>query len=395
MTHRLSPSTADHIPRGAFGREFPESYRQRSSIHDALQWLMAHQAPSGAWEAEGFPLWCNGKLPPQPSSGQMEPGHAANDVGVTGLAICAYMSAGYTIRGKHPYRSAIGKGLRYLKNMQDPEGCFGPRTHQQFIYNHAIASLAMVEIYGMTHSPLFKLPAQRALDFIATARNPYFAWRYGVKPGDNDTSIATWMTMVLKSAALINAEARRRGKTPPLSIDNGAFEGTRNWLDKMTDPLTGRVGYIQRGQGSARPKALVDRFPNDEVFGMTAAGLFTRIMLGEDPRKSEVLRKSAELVRTHPPQWKPNTGHMDMYYWFYGALAMHQLGGAYYKAWKPGIYGQIEKAQRLDTDYCQYKGSWDPIGPWGSDGGRVYATALMALTIQTVHRYDRVFSTSK
>ncbi len=47
--------------------------------------------------------------------------------------------------------------------------------------------------------------------------------------------------------------------------------------------------------------------------------------------------------------------------------------------------------QRMDTDHCQYKGSWDPIGPWGGDGGRVYSTAIMALCLEVFYRYDRVF----
>ncbi|MCP5065354.1 MAG: terpene cyclase/mutase family protein [bacterium] len=381
--------TAGPVRKDPFGRTFDDSYRERSSVHDALQWLMAHQSPNGSWESEGFGRWCDGR-PADVKRRTGGAGKALYDVGVTGLALCAFLSAGYTRRGRHPYRSAIGKGLRYLKNVQDPEGCFGTRTHQGFIYNHALASLAMVEAYGITGSPIFKGSAQRALDFIAVSRNPYFAWRYGIKPGDNDTSVTAWMTTVLKSASLINANERRRGRQAPLRIDETALDGVRNWLDKMTDPRTGRVGYITRGSGSARQREVVDRFPNDNVYAMTAAGIYMRILMGEHPAKSELLKKGAELVRTHPPLWKPNTGHMDMYYWYYGALAMHQLGGAYYKAWKPGIYEQIEKARRLDTDYCQYKGSWDPVGPWGSDGGRVYSTALMVLTIQTVHRYDRI-----
>ena len=37
-------------------------------------------------------------------------------------------------------------------------------------------------------------------------------------------------------------------------------------------------------------------------------------------------------------------------------------------------------------------GSWDPIGPWGPDGGRVYSTAVMTLALQIAHRYDSSFA---
>ncbi|MCZ6786390.1 MAG: hypothetical protein O7E54_04410, partial [Planctomycetota bacterium] len=29
-------------------------------------------------------------------------------------------------------------------------------------------------------------------------------------------------------------------------------------------------------------------------------------------------------------------------------------------------------------------GSWDPIGPWGPDGGRVYSTAVMVLCLDAL-----------
>jgi hypothetical protein len=35
-------------------------------------------------------------------------------------------------------------------------------------------------------------------------------------------------------------------------------------------------------------------------------------------------------------------------------------------------------------------GSWDPVDPWGEDGGRVYSTAMMTLCLQAYFRYDRV-----
>ncbi|RKY14224.1 MAG: hypothetical protein DRP82_04360, partial [Planctomycetota bacterium] len=33
-------------------------------------------------------------------------------------------------------------------------------------------------------------------------------------------------------------------------------------------------------------------------------------------------------------------------------------------------------------------GSWDPVGKWGMVGGRVYSTALNALTLEIYYRYE-------
>ncbi len=374
--------SADKTPGGG-------GKKRNDAVMDALRWLKAHQSPSGQWEAAGFDKWCEGK----PATGERPDGLGKSmyDPGVSGLALCAFLGAGYTNRGNHPFKNTVSKGLRYLKNVQDPEGCFGARSGPNYIYNHATASLAMVEAYGMTESPIFKGSAQRCLEFIGLSRNPYFAWRYGVKPGDNDTSVSGWMMMAIKSGKLINEDNLKRGKAAPLSVDDGAFEGIKAWLDKMTDPDYGRVGYITRGSGPARPKELVDRFPGEKSESMTAVGVLARIFMGEDPRKSEMCKKGADLMEKLAPTWNPSDGSVDMYYWYYGALAMYQMGGKHWKTWKAGLEKAVVGEQRKDTDYCAFKGSWDPVGPWGPDGGRVYSTALLAMCLEVWYRYDRVF----
>ena len=72
-----------------------------------------------------------------------------------------------------------------------------------------------------------------------------------------------------------------------------------------------------------------------------------------------------------------------------------QVGGDPWKKWNDAMKTGIIDSQRHDTDYCMYKGSWDPIDPWGPDGGRVYSTAIMALCLEVYYRYDRVFGTSE
>jgi hypothetical protein len=47
----------------------------------------------------------------------------------------------------------------------------------------------------------------------------------------------------------------------------------------------------------------------------------------------------------------------------------------------------IVGSQRTEGDE---KGSWDPVGPWGYAGGRVYSTALMTLCMEVYFRYGKV-----
>jgi hypothetical protein len=364
---------------------------RRDAVEHALRWLAAHQSPDGGWEAEGYGRWCDGK--PAAGPGPEGKGKAQYDVGVTGLALLAFLGAGYTHRDEGPFGKVVGAGLRYLRSTQDAEGCFGHRASGHFVYNHAIAALAMVEAYGMTGATIFRSPAQKGLEFIALSRNPYHAWRYGVKAGDNDTSVTGWMMMALKSAKLVAAADALAGRPPSLQIDEDAFDGIRTWIERMTDPATGRVGYTVRGSGPARLPELVDRFPDSKSESMTAVGVLARVFLGESPKGSEPIAKGAALCASVLPRWDPSDGSIDMYYWYYGTLAMFQVGGESWKKWDAAMKTAIVDTQRLDGDYCLHKGSWDPLDPWAADGGRVYSTAALAMCLEIHYRYPQVVGT--
>ena len=116
------------------------------------------------------------------------------------------------------------------------------RDRKTYVYNHATATLAMVEAYGRTGSPLLRPSAQKALDFIALCRNPYFAWRYGVKPGDNDTSVTAWAVMALKSAAKMTPMVMVPGATMSwpmvLATATPKMNGPRKWATAVTPSAT-------------------------------------------------------------------------------------------------------------------------------------------------------------
>ena len=86
------------------------------------------------------------------------------------------------------------------------------------------------------------------------------------------------------------------------------------------------------------------------------------------------------------PKWDENGG-CDMYYWYYGTYAMFQMGGTGWKKWNSAMKEAVLAHQQSDADE---KGSWDPVGPWGYSGGRIYSTALMTLCIEVYFRYGKV-----
>jgi hypothetical protein len=368
----------------------PEPRRTVDAVDHGLRWLAAHQSPDGRWEAARFHQWCDG-LPADLERRPDGLGKETYDVGVTGIALCAFLTAGFTNRGNHAFAATVSKGLRYLKNVQDAEGCFGPRASAHYVYDHAWAALAMVQAYGLTESPIFRGSAQKALDFIALARNPYLAWRYGVKPGENDTSTTGVMFLPLAVARAINEDARSRGRDAPLVIDEEAFEGAHRWIEQMTDPDTGRVGYMERGGGPARPQEMLERFPPNRSEALTAIGVLVRLLQGETEMSSPAVAKGLALMSLLPPRWEPEAGTIDMMYWYYGTQAMHLAGGEHWRRWSAALNGSVLRAQRLDGTYCEYRGSWDPIDPWSPDGGRVYATGLMHMCLSVLCCQDSSF----
>ena len=53
------------------------------------------------------------------------------------------------------------------------------------------------------------------------------------------------------------------------------------------------------------------------------------------------------------------------------------------------LHPAVVKTQNADRAPQKWNlhGSWDPIGAWGEDGGRVYSTAILTLTLQAHYRY--------
>ena len=346
-------------------------------VEKGLDWLARHQTPDeGYWDADGFQNQCTGTL----CDGR---GYPLYDPGVTGLALLAFLGAGYThTAGK--YKNTVSSAIKFLKRIQDPEGCFGTQTGH-YMYSHAVATLAMTEAFGMTQSPLLRRPVEKGLAFIYRAQNPNpsgtgkLAWRYSVQPGDNDTSVTGWVVMALKSA-----------RSAGLEVPGSVLEGARTWLDQMTDPVTGRCGYVQSGVSPVRAPGREATWPRSRSEAITAVAMLTRVFLDEDPETSRPIQQGVKLCLERLPVWNDKDGSLDPYYWYYGTLAMFQVGDQPWKRWNRAMKRAIMDHQCKSG--CE-TGSWDPLGPWGEDGGRVYTTALLTMCLEVYYRYGKVFGT--
>jgi len=374
----------------AFGTRLPGKKRQEllergggsaateAAVRAALDWLARHQSADGGWKCEGFADLCTGAK----CEGA---GGWAYEVGVTGLALLAYLGAGHLPdplppdQGGTVFGLVVKRGLDGLMARQKADGSFAASPKP--LYDHAIATLALVEAYGMTGEPTIQDAAQSAVDYLQQAKNPYKAWRYTSKCGANDSSITGWCV-----AALCAAEQAG------LNVGHSALVEAKQWLDEVTDKNHGRVGY--QSLEDAGVKVNVPG-KNEDYAGheaLAALGMLIRMRVDAD-RKDPLLEMGAKLLANDLPVWDTEKKTTDYYYWHQGTLALFLWDGPgsggsqkYWKSWNQAVVNALLKNQRTKDRGCAC-GSWDADDRWGFAGGRVYATAINALTLETFYRY--------
>lgn len=102
------------------------------------------------------------------------------------------------------------------------------------------------------------------------------------------------------------------------------------------------------------------------------------------------MKAAADRLLACPPIWDEKAGTIDHYYWYYATYALFQMGGKHWNEWQKKLETAVVKHQHLDPEQKNLYGSWDPVDAWGDDGGRVYSTAILGLTLEALHRYTRL-----
>ncbi len=355
-----------------------------SAVIAALKWLAHHQGPDGGWGAESFQNQCSGGR----CGG---PGEKDYDTGVTALSVLAFLGAGYSHLSRDEFADpvqpgrvlrfgeVVKKGERWLIDHQDPEGCVGERG-VKYMYNHAVGALALSEAYGMTASEPLRGPAQKAIEFLLAAQNPGKGWRYSSKSGDNDCSVTGWAVMALKSAELSD-----------IHFPKTAYDGALAWFNEATE-TNGyyRTGYNARGTGTVFVPGKNEQFVDHPA--MTAVSVMSRIFMQK--RKGDPALGGVSLLAGDLPEWKEHK--IDFYYWYYSSLALFQFDGpdgVMWKKWNEPMKNALVPHQH--TTGCK-NGSWDSdVDRWGVEGGRVFAVAINALTLEVYYRYANVIGGSR
>ncbi len=288
----------------------------------------------------------------------------------TSLALLALLGSGNTTR-VGPYREPVKKGLKYLLSIQGRDGCVGsPVGDGRCVYEPAVGAFALAEALGLSCEETLRAPAERAIRYVLAAQRPDGGWRWGERAG-SDTLATAWAVLALRSGELSGIE-----------VPAETYTRARGWLDSVTDPATGRVGYLAKGDGpSALPIAA--GFRRSEV--TTAAALAARVFL-RVPHDHPVVTAGVARLLAAPPAWDPKGGN-DFLYCYFGNLATFQIGGDPWKKWTAAIKTALVPKQIRGG--CA-DGTFDPCDAWGEAGGRIYATAINIMTLEIYYRYGKI-----
>lgn len=342
-----------------YAQPFGASQASEEAVARGLRWLAGSQLPDGSWSAQATGAGRENRV----VGSTVYQGIGRNaDTGLTGLALLAFLSAGHT-HAQGEYSNTVRKGLEYLVAQQLPSGDLSGRKQQSNqaadvfarMYCHGIAAFALSECYAMTGDPTLLQSVTSAAGFTIKCQDPISGgWRY-VPQDKGDLSQFGWQALALRSAH-----------------HGGLDIPTNTWthMDRFLDSV---AGGTHGGLGKYRPQ-------ESPTTTMTAEKLACHLLL-EKPLSTEAeIEAQRELL-----QHLPGIGEDNVYYWYYGTLAMFQFQDKNWQRWNDALQNRLIALQEPDQSYLS--GSWPPDRVWGGYGGRVYSTAMSCLCLEVYYRY--------
>jgi len=378
------------------------SRESEAAVEAALRWFKRHQSPNGMWDCDGYQDNCSAGNKSEPGSGKYAT-MKMGDVAMTGYALLCFLGAGYDHVTPNNYRTTVRKGLDWLRQagqkstngIRYSEGGGGGGNHG--IYADAVATMAIVEAYAMTMDPSLRRQGQESVNYLLSQQCPdprvpggKLGWNYTPSNIRNDTSVAGWVLMALKSAAAggLNVGMGMKGglkMTREAWATMNKNPGSISANDKSTFPYT--YSAIGLGQNHAQTDAKTSGAPEASGGGREFIGAVCAVFLGVktgDPMLESMMN---QIMAKAPNSYPCNT-----YALYYSTLAIFQAGGSRWEQWNNTARDLMINSQSGSGTGCQ-EGSWDfhDTGYYGHEtGGRLLSTAYVCLSLEVYYRYVRL-----
>ncbi|WP_146533881.1 prenyltransferase/squalene oxidase repeat-containing protein [Rubripirellula reticaptiva] len=336
--------------RTRLGEKYGASGPSEQAVEDALRYLAAHQRNDGSWSFNLELDPCNGRCRHNTVGGK----DPAPKTAATGLALLAFLGAGHTHTGDTEYADTVRKGIYFLRNAA-AESEAGYDWQQGSMYGHGIASMALGEALAMTaekdrekESDLYDL-VQKGAQFTCIAQHHSGSWGYRPKrPGD--TTVTGWQVLSLIAAR-------------------------RSHVDLQTHTLRSAKQFLLSTCGEVPYWFGYQAPPGEKT--TTAIGLTMMLYLGEDLSHTP-FQKAMDAMADRGPMLS------NIYHDYYATLALHHARHGDWDKWNTKLRDHLVATQEKDG---HEKGSWHFKERWGDVGGRLYTTAMCALTLEVYYRY--------
>ena len=325
------------------------------AVCSALDWMAKTQEPDGRWDCA------------------KHGGAKGQDIAATSMAALSFLGWG----ARHDqedtdYHAPMKKAVAWLlAEGKKRGGNFAKGVHHG-MYGHGAAAIALAEVYQVTKDPAIEPVLKQAVDTIVRSQHRTLGgWRYETTSKDCDTSVVGWQILALRSARMAG-----------IDVPDECFTLCGQWMDRASSgEHKGLYGYTNGN-------------PKD---AMTAEGMFIQQILGASPPDPRQIESAGYLVDNLPvgpadPARRGNKrkrkGATNLYYWYYGCLAMYQQQGPMWTEWNDAVKPLLLD---LQTKTGPDTGTLEP-GSW-KQSGRVIATAFGTLSLEVYYRYLPMYNT--
>lgn len=369
----MTPKKLEHTPyKNRFGPEKERaielhggSEETERAVAMGLEYLAGRQNEMGFWG----------------SRDDYEDKYGYVCIGKSALCLLAFLGAGHTPESNTRYSEVTEKAIGFLLDIQDDDtGHFGWTS----AYSHAIATYALAECYAITRDDSMRRPIERGVAEIVRrqyrGRDPRRAggWGYFNPEGNHfdnwpRVSVTAWQLMALESARLGG-----------LSVEDAVFSRAAGFVKNAFDE---RYGYFRYNHDPSRLNSNYSTLP-----ASTPAALFVLSFLGEEITSNEYRRPREYVLDRRPVEYRKRSerefvlnARGNLYFWYYGSLAMFRVGGRSWEQWNEAMKETLLPSQARD-------GSWRPISYYAdraqdTNRDRCYTTAMCVLSLEVYYRY--------
>lgn len=268
----LATATAQRLP----GRKADIIPAQANLIYEkGLTYLASAQNERGAWNDS------NGSEP-----------------GVVGLCVKAFLGTGQDVM-HGPYANNIQKAVSFIISQQNDENGYIGSS----MYNHAFATLALAEVYGMIDDPKVAPALKKAVELILNAqkRSRSGGWRYTPTSRDADTTVTGCNLVALYAA-----------QNAGIAVPKEAFRKALSYLNSKRGS-NGSYGYTSSSGG--RPT-------------LTAIGVMCFSLAKQKDTKG--YQSSTEYLRKHLDY---RDRHYPYYFEYYMSQALFHADEELWRDW--------------------------------------------------------------